>query len=97
MYNIYMDFEWDPSKSLSNRRKHGIDFEAAKDLWLDENRVEIRAPHPVEDRMILIAKHLDKIWTAIYTPRQDAIRIISVRRARRKEADLYEEKGPSQE
>ena len=96
MYNIYMEFEWDPVKSQSNRRKHGIDFETAKDLWLDENRVEIHAPHPVEDRKILIAKHLDKIWTAIYMPRQDAIRIISVRRARQKEADLYEEEGPGQ-
>jgi hypothetical protein len=88
-----MRFEWDPAKSQSNRRKHGIDFETVKNLWLDENRVEIHAPHPVEDRMILIAKHLDKIWTAIYTPRQEAIRIISVRRARQKEVDLYEEKG----
>ena len=96
MYNIYMRFEWDPAKSQSIWRKHGIDFETAKNLWLDENRVEIHAPHPVEDRMILIAKHLDKMWTAIYTPRQEAIRIISVRRARQKEVDLYEEKGPGQ-
>ena len=96
MYNIHIKFEWDPVKSQSDQRKHGIDFETAKTLWLDENRVEIYAPHPVEDRTILIAKHLDKIWTAIYTPRQDAIRIISVRRARQKEVDLYEEKGPSQ-
>ena len=96
MYNICMDFEWDPDKSQSNRRKHGIDFETAKNLWLDENQVEIHAPHPVEDRKILVAKHLDKICTSIYTPRQDAIRIISVRRARQKEVDLYEEKGPGQ-
>ena len=92
MYNIYMKFEWNPNKSESNRRKHGIDFEAAKALWLDDNRVEIYAPHPVEDRMILIAKHLDKIWAAMYTAREDIIRIISVRRARKREVDLYEEK-----
>jgi uncharacterized DUF497 family protein len=96
MYNIHMKFEWDPVKSQSSQRKHGIDFETVKTLWLDENRVEIYAPYPVEDRMVLIAKHLDKIWTAIYTPRQDAIRIISVRRAREKEVDLYEEKVPGQ-
>jgi uncharacterized DUF497 family protein len=97
MYNINMNFEWDPAKSQSNLRKHGIDFETAKSLWRDEDRVEIYAPHPVEDRVVLIAKHLDKIWTAIYTPRQDAIRIISVRRARQKEVDLYEEKVPGQD
>lgn len=96
MYNINMNFEWDPAKSQSNLRKHGIDFETAKSLWRDEDRVEIYAPHPVEDRMVLIAKHLNKIWTAIYTPRQDAIRIISVRGARQKEIDLYEEKVPGQ-
>ena len=93
MYNIYMKFEWNPSKSESNEKKHGINFETAKELWMDESRVEIHAPHPLEDRVILIAKHLDKIWTAIYTIRQDAIRLISVRRAREKEVDLYEEKG----
>ncbi|MCJ7746848.1 MAG: BrnT family toxin [Desulfobacterales bacterium] len=92
-----MKFEWDSSKSQLNRRKHGIDFETAKILWSDENRVEIHAPHPVEDREILIAKHFDKIWAAIYTMRGDTIRIISVRRARKKEVDLYEEKGIGQE
>lgn len=39
-----MGFEWGHHKNLSNITKHGIDFEAAKNLWLDENRVEIWAP-----------------------------------------------------
>lgn len=93
MYNTYMKFEWDTSKRESNEKKHGINFETAKELWMDENRVEIHAPHPLEDRIILIAKHVDKIWTAIYTIRQDAIRLISARRAKEKEVDLYEKKG----
>ena len=92
-----MKFEWDPDKNNLNRRKHGIDFETAKNLWLDEDRVEIHAPHPVENRTILIANYLKRIWTAIYTMRGDAIRIISVRRARKREVDLYEKEGPSQE
>ncbi len=62
-----MPFEWDPQKSIANKEKHGIDFETAKRLWSDENRVEIHASHPVEDRWILIAKKDDKLWTAIYT------------------------------
>jgi len=85
-----MIFEWDADKDRSNRLKHGIDFEEAKNLWLDENRIQIRAPYPVEDRGILISKYKGKLWTAIYTTRGDATRIISVRRARRKEAKLYE-------
>ena len=85
-----MRFEWDPNKNLSNLAKHGIDFEGAKNLWVDENRVEIWAPHPVENRGIIISKYQEKLWTAIFTLRGDVIRIISVRRARRKEAKLYD-------
>jgi uncharacterized DUF497 family protein len=88
-----MKFEWDVSKSATNKAKHGIDFDTAKNIWLDENRVEIHAPYPVEDRIILIGQYQDKLWTAIYTMRGDAIRIISVRRAREKEVKLYEEAG----
>jgi uncharacterized DUF497 family protein len=87
-----MLFEWDPPKSIANQEKHGIDFETAKRLWSDENRVEIHASHPVEDRWILIAKRDEKLWTAIYTFRGNAIRIISVRRSREKEVDLYDGK-----
>jgi len=52
-----MEFEWDLDKSRSNLVKHGFDFETAKNLWLDEDHIEIWAPHPVEDRGIIIGKH----------------------------------------
>lgn len=91
-----MEFEWDLDKSRSNLVKHGIDFETAKNLWLDEDRIEIWAPHPVEDRGIIIGKHQNKLWTAIFTMRGNAIRIISVRRARKKEAKLYEKEKASE-
>jgi uncharacterized DUF497 family protein len=35
-----MPFEWDSQKSIANEEKHGIDFETAKRLWSDENKVE---------------------------------------------------------
>ncbi|MEK6726648.1 MAG: BrnT family toxin [Deltaproteobacteria bacterium] len=85
-----MKFEWDSDKSSSNKSKHGIDFETAKELWLDESRIEIYAPYPIEDRWVVIGKCQKKIWTAIYTIRRESIRIISVRRARKKEVELYE-------
>lgn len=84
-----MKFEWDHAKSETNRDKHGIDFETAKNLWRDENRIEIEASHPVEERNIIIAKLYGKLWTAIYTTRNNTVRIISVRHAREKEAALY--------
>jgi uncharacterized protein len=87
-----MPFEWDDQKSPDNKEKHGIDFEAAKSLWLDDRRVEIEMAFPDEKRWALIAKIEGKTWTAIYTVRGETIRLISVRRARPKEVRLYEEK-----
>jgi uncharacterized DUF497 family protein len=84
-------FDWNEDKSKINKAKHGIDFETAKNLWLDEDRVEIQAPHPIGDRKIIIGKYHDKLWAGICTMRDDTIRIISVRRARRREVNLYEE------
>ena len=83
-------------KSVSNEEKHGIDFLAAQELWEDENRIEICAPYPVEDRRILLARYHEKIWAAVYTLRGEAIRIVSVRRARKKEVNLYEKENVSQ-
>jgi uncharacterized DUF497 family protein len=87
-----MKFEWDKKKSLENKVKHGIDFDTARGLWNDDNRVEVQAPYPLEERYVLIGILDTKIWTAIFTWRGDAVRIISVRRSRKKEVMLYEEK-----
>ena len=87
-----MKFEWDKGKSLANKEKHGLTFESARDLWLDEKRVELEIDYPDEKRWALIAGLKGKIWTAIYTIRKETIRLISVRRARVKEVKLYESK-----
>lgn len=81
------------AKNSINRVKHGIDFETAKGLWLDENRIEIQASYPVENRHIIISKLQEKLWTAVYAMRGNTIRIISVRRSRKKEAELYEKEN----
>jgi hypothetical protein len=87
-----MRFEWDARKSTTNMEKHGIDFETAKSLWLDDERVEIEMTFPAEKRWALVDRIEGKTWTAIYTMRDWTIRLISVRRARPKEVRLYEEK-----
>ena len=97
MYNKCMKFEWDPDKSARNEAKHGIDFLSAQALWDDENRIEIQAPYPLEDRGVLIARYHEKIWAAVYTLRGGAIRMISVRRARKKEVNLYEKENAGQD
>jgi uncharacterized DUF497 family protein len=90
-----MRFEWDDQKSRTNKAKHDIDFDTAKDLWNDPDRVEILTSYPLENRSILIGTIDKKLWTAVFTWRSDSIRIISVRRARKKEAELYGEKENS--
>ena len=87
-----MEFEWDDEKSRTNKIKHGIEFDVAKELWNDSNRVEIQTPYPLENRSILIGKIGKKLWTAIFTYRGNAMRIISVRRAREQEVRLYGKK-----
>jgi uncharacterized DUF497 family protein len=87
-----MKFEWDEKKSQANKSEHGIDFNTAIELWNDQDRIEILTNFPAENRNALIGKIGNKLWTAIFTRRVDAIRIISVRRSRKKEAKLYEHK-----
>ena len=83
-----------PVRAMQIRQNTGLILKRQRGIWLDENRVEIHAPHPVEDRGIMIGKIQNKLWTAIYTVRGDAIRIISARHARKKEAKLYEKEKP---
>ena len=85
-----MKYEWDEQKNQANISKHGIDFETATRLWDYSNRIEIQTLFSEENRIILIGKIDKKIWAAIFTLREAAYRIISVRRARKKEVYLYE-------
>jgi uncharacterized DUF497 family protein len=85
-------FDFDPGKSRSNLAKHGIDFVGAQVLWLDEQMVEVEARTEVEPRSVVIAKIGAQHWSAVITYRGEAIRLISVRRSRAEEVDLYEGK-----
>jgi len=85
-----MKFEYDPAKSASNLSKHGIDFDQAQALWDDPWVLEAPARTEDEPRFLSIGKIEDKHWAAVWTPRDDAVRIISVRRAREEEISYYE-------
>ncbi len=86
-----MDFGYDPIKSEQNKNKHGIDFEHAQRLWEDIDRIETPAKDLNERRHALVALYNGKLWTAIFTYRNDRVRLISVRRSRTKEQRLYYE------
>jgi uncharacterized DUF497 family protein len=85
-----MEFEFDKQKSQINKKKHGIDFIEAQALWNDPDRIEIPAKTGDEMRSLVISKISDKYWSAIITYRKDKIRIISARRSRGEEIEIYE-------
>ena len=85
-----MEFEFDSAKSDANREKHGIDFVEAQLLWLDSLLLEIPARTSDEPRFVVIGTIGDKLWSAVITYREDRVRIISVRRSRREEVEIYE-------
>lgn len=86
-----MKFEFDLQKSQVNKLKHGVDFLEAQQMW-EGAFVEFAARQDFENRFAIIGPINGKIHTCIYTLREDAIRIISCRRARDKEEQLYAKK-----
>ena len=92
-----MDFEFDAEKSKANHEKHGINFVEAQELWEDEDRLEIPARTEDEPRYVLIAALKQKLWSAFFTYRKGHTRLISVRRARKEERELYHESKESRE
>ncbi|KFD40954.1 toxin [Peptococcaceae bacterium SCADC1_2_3] len=85
-----MEFEFDLKKSEGNRQKHGINFYEAQELWDDPDFIEIPVKTSDETRFLVIGKVSGKHWSGIITYRAEKIRIISVRRSRKEEVDIYE-------
>jgi len=89
-----LTFEWDERKARSNLGKHGVTFEEAATVFGD--RLSLTIPDPehslTEERYITIGKALTrKLLVVVHTDRGDNIRIISARRASRRERRFYEE------
>ena len=85
-----MEFEFNQNKSDGNKQKHGIDFYEAQKLWDDSDFIEIPVKTSDESRFLVIGKISGKHWSGVITYRNDIIRIISVRRSRKEEIDIYE-------
>ena len=85
-----MEFEFDDKKSQGNKAKHGIDFIAAQALWDDPDLIEIPARVTDEPRFLLIGIIGKKHWSGVITYREERIRIISVRKSRKVEVEIYE-------
>lgn len=89
-----LSFEWDEHKAKSNLAKHGVSFEEAATVFGDPLSLTIPDPahSHAEDRFIVIGSSaLQKLLVVAHTDRGDNIRIISARRATKRERKSYEE------
>ena len=84
------EFEFDLRKSRANKEKHGIDFVEAQALWEDSYLIEVPARTEDEPRVMAIGRIAGRHWSAVVTPRDGKVRIISVRRSRPEEVRIYE-------
>ena len=84
-------FEWDKSKAVENKAKHGISFSDTFAVFEDPNAVTIDDFRQDEQRYVTIGMDaFGRILVVVYTWRDDNIRIISARKAARHEVRQYE-------
>ena len=88
-----MAFEFVDLKNQRNMEKHGIDFIEAQQIWEDSGLIEIPARAVDEPRFLVIGRYRGTHWSGIITYRAEKIRIISVRRSRKEEIEIYESEG----
>ncbi len=91
------NFEWDPSKAATNRRKHRVSFEEAVSVFLDPRMLSLfdEAHSDEEDRWITLGvSSVGRLLVVSHTFREldkanSAIRVISARKATRRESEQY--------
>jgi len=87
-----VEFEWDESKARANLRKHGVDFADAATMFDDNRAVTVADDDPEEERYVTIGMDaLGRVLVVAYTIRGERIRIISARRATKRERAEYEQ------
>ena len=87
-------FTWDKSKSKTNQKKHDISFEEAQTVFFDENAIEFFDPDHSgsEDRFLILGLSSSLrilVVSHCYRKRESLIRIISARKATKKEQRVY--------
>ncbi len=87
-----MNFEWDEAKSETCFQERGFDFAYAARAFFDPNRfVRADTRHSYgEERYQLVGRIEQRLFVVVYTPRQDALRIISARKANQQEVQNHE-------
>lgn len=89
-----IEFEWDPAKAASNLRKHGVSFDEAQSIFYDEFAVQFfDDEYPgIEERFLLLGMSSQaRLLLVCHCERRagNVIRIISARKATRRESTFY--------
>lgn len=85
-----LSIEWDAHKNSLNIEKHGVHFEDAAFVFLDDNRVELYdIGHSAEEDRYIVIGMINEILFVVYTERESNIRIISARKATPRERKVY--------
>lgn len=86
-----MSFEWDSQKAAANLSKHGVDFADAVTVFADDLAITVPDQQSQEDRFVTLGVDaLGRLLVVVYTWRGENVRIISARRATRRERREYE-------
>ncbi len=90
-----LHFEWDEAKAKANHRKHGVGFEEAKSVFLDDHAKLIPDPdHSSDEERFVLLGYSSSLKLLVvchcYRAGDRVIRIISARKATRPEAKIYE-------
>ena len=87
-------FEWDEHKAEINTRNHGVSFDEAQTVFLDNLSVmkpDVEHSNTEERLLIIGTSHKNRVIVVSYTERGDNIRLISARKATRHERKQYED------
>ena len=88
-----MNYEWDENKRAANLAKHKVDFIAAEDFdWTSAVEVIDDRFHYSEERWVAIGFIGNRLYVLAYTMRGENIRLISLRKANKREREYYEKK-----
>jgi len=91
---VALQFEWDPRKAATNLSKHGVSFEEAATVFGDPLGRFVADPRhsSEEERLVLLgSSREERLLAVMFVDRRETIRIISARRATRRERRDYEE------
>jgi uncharacterized protein len=89
------DFEWDTDKATANAAKHGVTFDEAVTVFLDLDYLLVRDALAPERFVAIGVSSQARVLFVVHCERGERLRIISARRATRRERETYERRRES--